>query len=81
MKIYHLTQSSCTGYDTYSDCVVCAETAEEAKLITPSGGMLTENEYNWGDWPDNVEDIECTEIGEANEDQQHGVICASFRAG
>lgn len=37
MKLYKVSQNVNNGYDTYSDMIVCAETAEDAKRIHPSG--------------------------------------------
>lgn len=81
MKIYHVTQSEVTGYDTYSDFIACAETEQEAKLMHPSYYYKSILDSNGWDWPNRIEDVECHEIGEANEDQTKGVICASFHAG
>ncbi len=36
MKLYLLSQSYRSGYDTYDSCVVCAESEDEAKYIHPS---------------------------------------------
>jgi len=37
MKIFLISQSENSGYDTYDSAVVCAENEEAAKRITPSG--------------------------------------------
>lgn len=80
MKIYRLSQSQNNGYDTYSDCVVIAENEQDAKTIDPNGGDFKENE-EYCDWADTYQDINVEEIGIANDDQQRGVVCASFHAG
>lgn len=36
MNIYHIERKDESGYDTYSDAVVIAENADEAKKIHPS---------------------------------------------
>jgi hypothetical protein len=79
MKIYLLFQSENTGYDTYDSCVVCAENEEDAKTITPDGIPFDE-EWSHG-WCVSPEQVDCREIGTANDNQERGVICASFNAG
>lgn len=82
MKIYLLTQDENSGYDTYDSCVVVAESAQDAKTITPSGNTFKENTNGYyNDWADTFDGIEVEEIGEANDRQRRGVICASFNAG
>ena len=36
MNLYHLTQSEVDDYETYSDCVVAAESAEDAVHTHPN---------------------------------------------
>ena len=36
MKLYRISQEVNTGYDTYSDAIVCAENEEEARKTHPS---------------------------------------------
>lgn len=82
MKLYHLSQSVNNGYDTTSDIVVCAESEDEARNISPDGNWR--NQENWGDWvswaytPDQVQ-VEY--IGEAADHLKKGIICSSFHAG
>lgn len=47
MKLYKLSQNINNGYDTYSDCVVCAKDEEEARLIHPSEFVTHHDESNW----------------------------------
>lgn len=80
MKLYLLTQERNTGYDTYDSCVVCAESEEDAKTIAPDGNAFKED-TKYGEWATKITDISCKEIGEANDNQSRGVICASYNAG
>mgnify|MGYP000594357363 CR=1 FL=1 len=81
MKLWFISQSQHSGYDTYDSAVVSAETAENAAKIDPYGRV-------WPDWRDDPypcwatdwEQVLVTEIGEAAEGVA-GVICASFNAG
>lgn len=79
MKLYLLSQSENDGYDTFDSCVVCAESEEDAKTITPDGHPMIPNAY--ATWASDVSNVQCQEIGEANAFQQRGVIIASFNAG
>lgn len=84
MKIYLLTQDDNTDYDTYDSLIVCAENEEDAKIITPSGKNYfeeREDHRNYYSWALNFDSIKCEEIGEANENQERGVVLASFNAG
>ena len=81
MKIYLLSQKENSGWDTYDSCVVCAESEEDAKTIFPDGGDFN-NKNDWMyEWATSLENIQCKEIGIANDKQNRGVICASFNAG
>jgi hypothetical protein len=78
MKIYHVSQNKESGYHTYPDFVVCAESEEEARNTHPSG-----DNDNWKEWsrswcksPKYVE-AEC--LGEAREGLEKGIICSYFR--
>jgi len=95
-KLYLLTQSENQGYDTYSDCVVCANNEDGARTIHPSSyytfhdgklwfkyADMTEREDNSGydEWA-RPDKVEVKLIGTAKPNIKAGtVICASFHAG
>lgn len=88
-NLYKLSQDVNTGYDTYSDCVVAALSADTARLIHPScteeQWWLDDDEehYNWklAEWA-SPNDVKAEYIGVAAPNIQPGqVICASFHAG
>jgi hypothetical protein len=82
MKIYLLKQRQNTGWDTFDSCVVCAESTEDARMIHPYDREFVPNDDDeYAAWAFDLDAIEVTEIGTANEDQKRGVICASFNAG
>ena len=81
MKIYLVWQVDNNGYDTYDSCVVCAENEDDAKTITPDDEIYTEPVGPYTNWALKKESIFCREIGVANENQERGVILASFNAG
>lgn len=80
MKIYLLKQKVNNYYDTFSDCVVIAESEQDAITIHPKGSVFQENKIS-SDWAYQYKDIKVTDIGIAHDDQKRGVICASFHAG
>lgn len=86
-KLWLISQTDNTGYDTYSDAVVVAEDAKAASWIHPSygddGEWIAEmrKDRRFGTWtlPENVT---VEEIGIASESLKLGtVVCASFHAG
>ena len=81
LKLFRLSQSENNNYDTYDSCIVCAENEEDAKTIDPNGGEFKPYSGGWGDWALTKEGIKWEEIGIANENQERGVILASFNAG
>ena len=80
MKLYKLTQTKRTAYDTYDSAIVCAENEEDAQLILPSTACKWD-EGCLGSWADKPEQVKVKEIGKANKNQKKGVILASFNAG
>lgn len=79
LKIYLLSQSQNTGYDTYDSIVVCAEDEKDAKTIGPMGDYFAPD-MQWC-WAKTLDDIKCEKIGNALSTQKRGVILASFNAG
>lgn len=90
MKLYHLSQNVETGYDTYSDIVVCAASEEIARTIHPNwrwNNIKSDVErakcwsYNYSGWAKHPDQVLVEYLGEAHDDLEEGVICASFHAG
>ncbi len=82
MNLYKISQTQNNDYDTYDSAIVCAESADQARLIGPCGQVWTENRKRW-DWcwckhPDQVT-VEL--IGVADPSIAPGVVLASFNAG
>ena len=82
LKLYHISQSENSGWDTFSDLVVCANSEDEARHIHPSqykDDPWAEDAYSaWCKSPDQVEVVY---IGIAAPDVKPGIVCASFHAG
>ena len=82
MKLFHISQSEVSGYDTYSDMVVAAESENEARMIHPLG----DNNYDgWkndsGFWCKSPDQVQIKYLGEAVKGIEKGIICSSFHAG
>ena len=75
--LYLLSQSTNRGYDTHDSCIVCAESDEDARLITPNG--------DWRDrhstWCRTPEQVTVERIGVAKPSLEIGIVLASFNAG
>lgn len=82
MKLWLISQNQNNDYDTYSDAVVAAETAEEAAKIHPGGPSgKWSGACRYGTWVDKPSEVEVLYIGDAAPGTKVGVICASFHAG
>lgn len=77
LKIYKISQTENSGYDTYDSCIVCAESEDEARKITPC-------HYQWGrvdSWCSSPHKVTVELIGEADSKIEKGIILSSFNAG
>lgn len=89
LMIYKLEQRENNGYDTFSDCVVCAYNVEDAKSIVPGRdyNKTIEEIYKkkssrpHASWATKRENVKCTLIGMAVPGMQRGTVCESFHAG
>ena len=75
MKLYLISQEVNNNYDTFDRFVVCAENEEKAKLVHEL------DNYPFGAWVRNVDDITVEYIGEARDGMGEGEILGSFNAG
>lgn len=88
MKLYRISQTVNTGWDTYSDAVVAAESEDEARKIHPYANEWGEewheaDERLWGSgtWAHEPSQVAVEYLGEACAEVKRGVVCASFHAG
>jgi hypothetical protein len=85
MNLYLIYQTETDRYGSYDSAVVCAETEEQARELSPSDG----NPRDWkqceeeGDtsWCSSPEKVKVDLLGQADQKYQPGVICASYNAG
>lgn len=81
--IYLISQNKFTGYDTYDSAVVCAPNEIIARRIKPCG-LIAENDEpqqkRHPEWCSPL-DVKVERIGTADENQEVGLILASFNAG
>ncbi len=75
MKIYLLEQDEVNGWDTFDNCVICAEDEQTAKELS-----ILELSYGWVKLAQ-IDKINIEYIGEAKEGSEKGVVCSSFNAG
>ena len=93
MKIYKISQTYHSDYDTYDSAIVCAESEEEAKTINPGGYYVWHDNGWYFQFADGIEKIDDDDswarpelikveyLGEAKDGLEKGVILASFNAG
>lgn len=82
MNLYLISQGINDDYDTYSDAVVAADTAEDAAAIHPNGrDKLVPGFKDNRTWTSNINEVSVKLIGHALEGTPAGVICSSFHAG
>jgi hypothetical protein len=95
-KLWLISQAVNSGYDTYDSAVVCADTAKEAKRISPSefddwhdnAWYFTYADGHKNDYPDggdtwaHPDKVKAELIGKADKSILRGeLVCASFNAG
>ena len=84
LKLYHISQSQNSGWDTTSDMVVCATSEDDARLVHPDDFDLMDRDpwtYEWSSWCKSPDQVEVVYIGVAAPDVKPGIVCASFHAG
>ena len=63
MNLYHISQDAVSGYDTYSDAVVAAESEQDAKNIHPDGARTlkekADEDWYMQDWTTKTENVKC----------------------
>jgi hypothetical protein len=81
LKLYLLTQSDNTGYDTYDSCIVAEYSARKAKKIDPENN--SDSGYCWKySWANKPENVSAEFIGYAKKGIKPGtVLISSFTAG
>lgn len=82
MKLWLIQQDTNTNYDSFDSAVVCADTAEQARQMDPSG-ELGEDAHRWSrySWIEDLTKVSVVCIGEASPEIEFGVVLASFNAG
>lgn len=84
MKLFRISQTQDTGYDTFDSAVVAAEDETIAAFMDPQNGEpMTAEEWgsNFPHWCSGPEHVRVTYLGTAAPGITRGVICASFNAG
>lgn len=90
MKLWLISQTVNSSYDTYDSAVVAAETAEEAQCVSPeadynSSGLriipCKPSSHYYNAWVNDPLLVKVKEIGEALPGTPKSIILASFNAG
>ena len=96
MKIYKVSQSENTDYDSYDSFVCYARTRGEARVMYPGSHRPTkwdedlkkhipcdwfDPDCTYGDWASSPDNVSIEYIGRGLIDKEPGVIMASFNAG
>lgn len=96
MKIFLVSQSRVTGYDTYDSMVVIARDEQAAREMHPSPSYSFNRRLNqfgiqsvsgeWHaplsrNWPDSPDLVEVEQIGVADLLGEPRIVCTSFNAG
>ena len=83
MKLFKVWQDESTGYETYSDMVVCADDEEAARNMHPNDSGLDAylDIWQYGGWCTDPKLAHVEYIGEARADLPQGIICSSYHAG
>lgn len=80
MNLYLIEQDDVGGWDTYDAAVVCAESEDQARLIHPGGGKISDPMTST--WTRDPHKVTVTLIGFADDKIHTGVVlCSSFNAG
>jgi len=80
LNLYLISQDVNNGYDTYDKAVVAAPDEDTARNIHPGWEDMAEAGREFSSWCV-AEKVKVELIGEAAEDIDQGVVCASFLAG
>lgn len=81
MKLFLISQDQNDDYDTYDSAVVAASDEETARSMDPANGKPIKKK-NWGlSWCDGPEYVTVRYLGEAVDDVEQGIICASYNSG
>ena len=81
MKLYRIWQEVNNGYDTYDSAVVAATDEEDARSINPESIRFDDYELIDSSLWTERENVKVEYIGEAADNIERSVICASFNAG
>lgn len=80
MNIYLISQTENEGYNTYSDAIVCAADADDARTIHPEGKPIDQWKNRFPDWATSPDNVKVELIGiSAGPNIARRVITATFR--
>ena len=81
MKLFLISQSENTDYDSFDSAVVCAPDEDTARRMHPSNGEIGSDwSRPFGSWCSSPDAVTVKYIGEAATGIEQGVVCSSFNA-
>jgi hypothetical protein len=84
MKLYRISQTENSGYDTYDSAVVLAKNPIDAKNTNPmTGEPMTDKDWTrkYSYWCSKLENVQVEYLGDTKYEQEDPIIVASFNAG
>ena len=89
LKLFLISQTENTDYDTFDSAVVACASAEEARNMHTAGGVIDWARKQTGaalraidvEWCLKPESVFVKYLGEAADEVKTGVICSSFNKG
>ena len=80
MNLYLISQDVNSNYDSYDAMVVCAESEEDARNITPEDDNSFPS-HMWSSWCYSPDQVSVEYLGVAEEKITMEIILSSFNAG
>ena len=81
MNIYKVERTDTVGYDEFDSFIIIAPSLDIARETNPRGEPVDNGSFSsWVSRKD-IDSLEITRIGVADEDQQPGIVLASYNAG
>ena len=82
MKLYLISQDQNNEYETFDSAVVAAPDKKTARNMNPNTGNPMKNWNSpYSTWCNGKKKVTVRYLGEAVDDVEKGVVCASFNAG
>lgn len=81
MKLFLIAHDELVDCDSYDSAVVASPDEETARQMDPSTGLPKDWSVNYSTWCSGPAHVTVRYLGEAADDAELGIVCASFNAG